>query len=124
MPSSNFRPPRAREREPWRLRKCRKSTPSGAANPNRSVLVVDVEAGVEASHEGGFAVVIAVDRIGRADAIQVPEPADVYTGADEHGRAAKLLELVRVAGGEQKARLGRELGISRGTVYQYLKVEA
>ena len=37
-----------------------------AANPNRSVLVVDVEAGVEASHEGGFAVVVGVDRSGRS----------------------------------------------------------
>ena len=38
-----------------------------AANPSRSVLVVDAEAGVEAGHKGGFAVVIGVDRTDRAD---------------------------------------------------------
>ena len=38
-----------------------------AANPSRSVLVVDAEAGVEAGHVGGFAVVIGVKRTGVAD---------------------------------------------------------
>ena len=38
-----------------------------AANPTRSVLIVDAEAGVEAGVEGGFAVVIGVKRTGGAD---------------------------------------------------------
>ena len=38
-----------------------------AANPSRSVLVVDAEAAVEAGREGGFAVVIGVKRTGGAD---------------------------------------------------------
>ncbi len=38
-----------------------------AANPDRSVLVVDAEAGVEAGHKCGFAVVIGVNRTGDAD---------------------------------------------------------
>ena len=38
-----------------------------AANPSRSVLVVDAEEGVEAGREGGFAVVIGVKRTGGAD---------------------------------------------------------
>ncbi len=38
-----------------------------AANPSRSILVVDAEAGVEAGREGGFAVVIGVNRTSGAD---------------------------------------------------------
>ena len=38
-----------------------------AANPSRSVLVVDAEAGVEAGHKGGFSVVVGVDRSGRTN---------------------------------------------------------
>ncbi len=38
-----------------------------AANPNRSVLVVDTEAAVDAGHKGGFSVVVGVDRSGRTD---------------------------------------------------------
>ena len=43
------------------------------AVPERSLVVEDAEAGVEAGHNGGFALVIGVDRTGTAD-----EPAALW----------------------------------------------
>jgi len=67
----------------------------------------------------------ALIRERQREGIALAKQRGAYRGRKRSLSAEQVAMLrQRVAGGEQKARLGRELGISRETVYQYLKVEA
>ena len=60
-----------------------------------------------------------------ADASSHREAARCLPGQEKSLSDAKVVELMtRIAGGKQKAAIARDLGISRETLYQYLRAAA
>jgi len=56
------------------------------------------------------------------EGIAIAKLRGVYRGRQKALSSAKVIDLCRRAGaGEKKARLAREFGISRETLYQYLR---
>lgn len=67
----------------------------------------------------------ALIRERQREGIALAKQRGAYRGRKKSLSAEQVAMLrQRVAGGEQKAGLARELGVSRETVYQYLKAEA
>ena len=67
----------------------------------------------------------ALIRERQREGIALAKQRGVYRGRKRSLSAGQVADLrQRVAGGERKASLARELGVSRETVYQYLKAEA
>lgn len=69
------------------------------AQPSRTVVVEDAEAGVEAGRRGGFGFVIGVDRVGAADALRehgahvvVEDLAEVHVEVDDEEALQRCLQ--------------------------------